>query len=328
MGVIASLLFGFFPMYLNALFIYWLDHYEKEPKFLLGLVFFWGAVLAAGIAFFLNTAFGVGVFMATNSESAADFSTGAISAPLIEETMKGLAVLVVFLFAHKEFDSVLDGIVYAAVAALGFAATENTYYIYAYGFEPDGWAGLFNMVFIRVILVGWQHPFYTAFIGIGLALARFQKNWGLRIFLPSLGWFIAVILHSIHNIIATVSPGPFGLLLGTTLDWMGWSAMLLFILIIINKEKSLIEKLIINNPEVFHPQDQYVKSITNFSKRIGYSVQFLGTKKSGAYAQFIKLVPELAHKVNQAKITDGLLYKDIIIDLTKKIKSSLIELNT
>ena len=95
----------------------------------------------------------------------------------MEETLKGLAVLVVFLVFRREFDSVLDGIIYAGVAALGFAATENAYYIYTYGYQESGWSGLLSLTFIRVILVGWQHPFYTAFFGIGLAVARLNRNW-------------------------------------------------------------------------------------------------------------------------------------------------------
>jgi protease PrsW len=48
MPFLVSLFFGFVPMFLFAGFIYWLDRYEKEPRLLLGAVFFWGAVIAAG----------------------------------------------------------------------------------------------------------------------------------------------------------------------------------------------------------------------------------------------------------------------------------------
>ena len=61
------------------------------------------------------------------------------------------------------------------VYCAGFAATENTLYIYN-GFHQNGWSGLAFLVFVRVILVGWQHPFYTAFTGIGLAVARLNRK--------------------------------------------------------------------------------------------------------------------------------------------------------
>ena len=128
MGLIVSGFIGFATALLMAYVLYWLDRYEKEPLLLLGGVFLWGAVIAAGSAFIINTFLGLGIFVITNSSIASDIATGSIVAPLVEETLKGLAVLAVFLVFRREFDSVLDGIIYAGVAALGFAATENTYY--------------------------------------------------------------------------------------------------------------------------------------------------------------------------------------------------------
>ena len=51
-----------------------------------------------------------------------------ISAPFVEEAMKGLAVFGVFYFLRREFDGVVDGVIYATFAALGFAAVENIIY--------------------------------------------------------------------------------------------------------------------------------------------------------------------------------------------------------
>ena len=65
MAFLASLFFGFVPMFMFAAFVNWLDRYEKEPKLLLGAAFVWGAVIAAGGAFILNTAFGIGIYALT-----------------------------------------------------------------------------------------------------------------------------------------------------------------------------------------------------------------------------------------------------------------------
>ena len=62
------------------------------------------------------------------------------------------------------------------MTALGFAATENVQYIYEHGYLSGGWEGFWQLAFIRILVVAWQHPFYTAFTGIGLAVARLQKN--------------------------------------------------------------------------------------------------------------------------------------------------------
>ena len=142
---------------------------KRSQLLLLGGVFLWGAIIAAGAAFIVNSFLGLGIYMFTGSQALTELSTASIFAPIIEETLKGMACFFVFLFFAWEFDSILDGIVYAAITAIGFAATENIYYIYTYGFQQNGLNGILYMFFIRVILVGWQHPFYTAFIGIGLA---------------------------------------------------------------------------------------------------------------------------------------------------------------
>jgi RsiW-degrading membrane proteinase PrsW (M82 family) len=225
MGLIISVIIGFGTALLFASVLYWLDRYEKEPLLLLGGVFLWGAVVAAGSAFLINTTLGIGVFMVTGSDFATEMATGSIVAPLVEETLKGMAVLIVFLAFRREFDSVLDGIIYAGVAALGFAATENAFYIYTYGFQDGGWSGLLSLTFIRVILVGWQHPFYTAFFGIGLAVARLNRNWGVKIIAPLIGLSLAMFTHGFHNTLATFLSGWNGLAVGAMVDWSGWLCM-------------------------------------------------------------------------------------------------------
>ncbi len=111
MGFIASAVIGFGTALFFASILYWLDRYEKEPILLLGGVFLWGAVIAAGSAFLINTVLGVGISIFTGSGLASDLATGSIVAPFVEETLKGLAVVAVFIVFHREFDSVLDGII-------------------------------------------------------------------------------------------------------------------------------------------------------------------------------------------------------------------------
>lgn len=228
-------------MLIFAWILYWLDRYEKEPLLLLGGVFSWGMVVAAGGAFLVNTILGVGLYALTNSEVAADLTVGSLIAPVMEESLKGFAVLVVFWIFHNEFDSILDGIIYGGIAGLGFAATENAYFIYTYGFLEDGWGGLAWMIFVRVILVGWQHPFYTAFIGIGVAVARLNKSALLKVGAPIMGWCVAVFAHSLHNTVHTLVPGVVGLVLGTLLDWSGWLGLLGIIAWVTHREKAWIK---------------------------------------------------------------------------------------
>jgi len=286
-------------MLLFAFLVYWLDHYEKEPKLLLGGVFAWGAIVAAGGAFLINTLLGTGIYLFTGSETATNLSTSAVIAPIIEESLKGFAVIIVFLFFRREFDSILDGIIYASVAALGFAATENIYYLFNYGYLEDGLGGLLVLAFIRIILVGWQHPFYTAFIGIGLALARLNRNPVIKGFAPVAGWGLAVLTHGLHNTLASLLTGGGGFLLGSVVDWTGWAMMFGFILWNISREQrylslQLREEVTLGNLTL----NQYRIACSAWAQ----SAARISSLFRGRYQQtsrFYQLCGELAHKKHQ-----------------------------
>lgn len=314
MAILLSLLLGFIPALFYAGLVYWLDRYEKEPKMLLGGVFIWGAIVASAAAFSFNTALGLGIYLFTHSESATDFTTSSLVAPVIEETLKGAAVLIVFLFARHEFDSLLDGIVYAAVVGLGFSATENFYYIYQVGYAENGIAGLLALAFVRVILVGWQHPFYTAFIGIGLAAARLSPFPNRRILWITLGWLTAVGTHSVHNLIAHYSSGVGDLLAATLVDWTGWLAMLGFIAYTIRREKDLITRFL--GEEVAYgilTPRQYATACSP-SARWRAQLFALGRRRFQITGRFYQLCGEIAHKKNQILTMGNEANNQAIID--------------
>jgi RsiW-degrading membrane proteinase PrsW (M82 family) len=304
MPFLGALFFGFVPMFMFAAFINWLDRYEKEPKLLLGAAFAWGVVIAGGGAFILNTAFGIGIYALTGSESTAEFGTTSIVAPVIEEALKGLAVLVVFFLFRNEFDSVLDGIIYAAVTAMGFAAIENVLYIYQKGYLEGGWEGFWVLVVIRVILVGWMHPFFTAFTGIGLATARMTQNLLLKLIVVPTGYAIAVTAHAFHNTFSGLIGGFGGLLAGTFVDYMGYAVMLIFIIWMIVYERNILKRHLheeLTNGMI--SQRQYNTATSFFQTNAHFSALTSGTFRSTS--RFYQVCGELAHKKEQlAKLGD------------------------
>lgn len=304
MPFLVSLFFGFVPMFMFAALINWLDRYEKEPKLLLGAAFLWGVVIAGGGAFILNTAFGIGIYALTGSEGAAEFGTTSIVAPIIEESLKGLAVLVVFLMFRSEFDSVLDGVVYAAVTAMGFAAIENVLYIYRDGYLANGWEGLWTLVVIRVILVGWMHPFFTAFTGIGLAIARMSRNVLVKIIAVPTGYAIAVTAHAFHNTFSGLIGGIQGFVAGTFVDYLGYAAMIVFIIWMIVYERNILKRNL--RDEVTNgliSQKQYNSATSFFQTNAHLAALTSGTYRSTA--RFYQVCGELAHKKEQlARVGD------------------------
>jgi len=293
MALLVSLLFGFIPMFIFAAIIYWMDRYEKEPKALLGAAFTWGVVIAGGGAFIINTVLGIGIFAITGSPGVTEVATTSIIAPIVEEALKGLAVLVVFLLARKEFDSILDGIIYAGITALGFAAIENVLYIYRNGYQEGGWEGLWLLVFIRVFLVGWQHPFYTAFTGIGLAIARMNRNVLVNILVVIGGYTAAVMAHAFHNTFGSLIGGPTGLVAGTIVDWVGWFFMLMFIIWMIIRERNILKKYLASEVH------SGLISARQYHKALSFWTLTTAGFSGRATSRFYQVCGELAHKKSQ-----------------------------
>ncbi len=323
-GILFSLFFGFVPMFIFAWLIYLIDRFEKEPKLLLGAVFLWGAIVAAGGAFIINTFLGLGVFMVTSSEAATNLATGSVIAPIVEESLKGFAVLVVFLLFRREFDSVLDGIIYAATAALGFAATENAFYIFNYGFAENGMAGAIFLVFVRVVLVGWQHPFYTSFTGIGLAASRLSPSAVVKWIAPVVGWSAAVFTHAAHNTLAEFLPGIPGLATGTLIDWTGWFFMFLFILWAIYREQQWIARQL--------REEVRLGTITPAQYRVACSAWAQNASRfnallSGQFqstSRFYQVAAELAYKKQQRATLGEESGNSIMVD---KLRAELAQLS-
>lgn len=240
MALLLSLSLGAGPMLAYGGLMYWIDRYEKEPVPLLLGLFGWGAIFAVAWSLIVETALGVGLFLVTGSEATVTLTTGSITAPLVEEFLKGLALLVVWVAFRLEFDSYLDGIVYGAIIGLGFAATENALYIYTLGYLEEGWAGLATVSVLRIVLFGFQHAYYTAFTGLGFAAARLSRRGWIRWLAPLAGLTLAVLTHSFHNSLIPIVGGLRGLALLTVADWIGWGVMLGVIVWALRRERSWI----------------------------------------------------------------------------------------
>jgi RsiW-degrading membrane proteinase PrsW (M82 family) len=238
LGLVLSALLGLLPMMIYAFVLTWFDRYEREPLWLMSAVFLWGAIVAAGSAFVLNTLFGITVFAFTNDELLANFGAAVISAPIVEEAVKGLAVLAVFLFFRGEFDSLMDGIIYGSLVGFGFAATENVNYIFFSGFAEGGIGGAVMVTLVRAVGIAFLHASLSACVGLGLAYFRLHRG-GARYLAPFVGYGAAVGFHAAHNFLASVGE-PLLCLLGLALDWAGFLLLFAFILYLMWRESHIM----------------------------------------------------------------------------------------
>ena len=130
------------------------------------------------------------------------FGEAFFVAAMPEEFFKFL-VITLYASRHKEFDEPMDGIVYGAVASLGFATLENILYV------SQGGIGVAIM---RAVTAVPGHAFMGAIAGYYVGQAKFdpKNRWSLLL----RGYFYAVLLHGLYDAgllsaraMARVSPG-------------------------------------------------------------------------------------------------------------------------
>lgn len=196
-ALLIGLISATIPVPLYLILVLWIDRYESEPLWMLTTAFFWGGLVAVFIAFLFNTASSVVVSVMTESMEAGQAFAAVVSAPIVEETAKALILFILF-FKKDEFDGVVDGIVYAAMAGLGFAMTENIQY-YGRAVMESGGGGLTAVFILRGTLSPFAHPLFTSMTGIGLGLARQSRNTFVKLAMPVLGLLTAISMHAIWN---------------------------------------------------------------------------------------------------------------------------------
>lgn len=198
--------------------IYWADRYEKEPVWLLSATFLWGAIPSILIALFSNAVLSAPFYFLTD-QRAADTLAASTVAPLVEETAKALVLVLIFFRWRQELDSPLDGIIYGAMVGIGFAMVENVFYYVAI-YRESGAAAWGGTVVLRGLVFGLNHALYTAFTGLGIAIARMSTDKKVRLVAPLTGWLVAVMLHALHNYVVLRNE-PFALFGALVLDWGG-----------------------------------------------------------------------------------------------------------
>lgn len=177
-----AVLLGLTPLLIVWPVLAWLDRVEPEPQSSRLHALLWGAMVAGLVSGIMN-----GIAAELFGESVA----AVVSAPLVEEATKGLAIY--WALRRHQIDSITDGIAYAGWAALGFAIVED--FTYFAGAAADGF--LVQIFVLRALLTPFAHPLFTAWIGlaIGLAVTR-----GRPIFINALwGYALAVASHAAWN---------------------------------------------------------------------------------------------------------------------------------
>ncbi|MEV0229749.1 PrsW family intramembrane metalloprotease [Nonomuraea sp. NPDC050786] len=206
-----------------------LDRLEPEPKLHLAFAFAWGAGVAIVLGVALTLA-GQELFSRAGLGAAVVDDVGKVLlAPLVEEALKGSALLLL-LRRRQEIDGLTDGIVYASMAGLGFAAVENVgYYLLAY--DADGAGGAVQLFVMRGLIDPLGHPIYTSLIGLGVAYALTRRTPARFAAVP-LGYVGAVSLHGLWNGAATTS----------SLAWLGAAYLVIMAVLVLLIVVTVVER--------------------------------------------------------------------------------------
>ncbi|MBI5303814.1 MAG: PrsW family intramembrane metalloprotease [Chloroflexi bacterium] len=290
-----------------AMFVLWrLDRYEKEPLWLVGILFVWGALPAVILSFIsqvilaepLNILFG---------KTLAHSLTGIFVAPLTEETIKGAIILVLFLVYRREFDGVMDGILYGAMVGFGFSFVEDVLYLLG-ALDEKGWMGWGTLYVLRVGLFLLNHSLFTACIGAGFGLARVSKELWKKFAFPIAGWLLAMTLHGIHNTGAALGAETYGLLcIGATLvDWIGILMMFGLIVIALREEKKWFKYL---EPElqagvITAEESEWARNLNARSTRGWRLLSRHGISGWLRWSRYVQMIVDLAYQ-NHLKQVDG-----------------------
>jgi RsiW-degrading membrane proteinase PrsW (M82 family) len=293
-----SVIFGVVPMLLYAGFLWWLDRWEKEPLPLLAAAFLWGFIPSAILALIAQLILDIPTTaLFYYNPIAYSLVSASIIAPVTEESIKGFAVLMIFIFFYREFDSLLDGIIYGSLAGFGFAAIENILYFISFGSDPGSLGGL---IFMRAFLFGLNHAFFTSLTGLGFAAARYQKNILLKILFPLLGLAGAMFAHGLHNGLVTF--GLIGLPFAILADWFGVLGVFGVALFSLYNEAGWIKKYLAEEVGLGNLTAPQAAIVGSFPGRIGANIAALtggGIGKWRRARRFYQQCAELAYKKHQ-----------------------------
>ncbi|MEU7044043.1 PrsW family glutamic-type intramembrane protease [Streptomyces varsoviensis] len=219
-GFLVGLGLAVLPVPLLVAAFRWMDRVEPKPWRDLGFAFTWGACAATLVALLANGFATKWLLNTVDAAQHADANTWGATfvAPVVEESAKAAAVLLLFLFRRRDFNGIVDGVVIAGITATGFAFTENILYL-GNAFASDqnfGYSGMQSTTmatfFIRVLMSPFAHPLFTSMTGIGFGLAATfaPRRRVLRIVVPLAALLTAMVLHGVWNGSSTL-PG-FGFL--------------------------------------------------------------------------------------------------------------------
>jgi RsiW-degrading membrane proteinase PrsW (M82 family) len=299
-GFAWGLLFAFVPVVPVIAVYLWLDRYEPEPAKYILFAFCWGAFIATLAAIFINTEVADLLHEAHSGGNRA----AVFVAPVVEEFAKGSVILLLALVRRKEFDGIIDGLVYAGMVGVGFAFTENILYIGRIFDELSkesgsaaGLRGAFLLFLLRCLATPFAHPLFTSFTAIGIGVAVRHRSTAVRYLAPIVGYLTAVLAHGLWNAGAGWAGGGGFIAVYLVLMVPMFFAMVAFALVMRNREGQMIASRLYDYVRFgwLIPQDVPLIATLRGRKALRQNAKRYGVQAESAAKAFQQNATELAY---------------------------------
>lgn len=183
---------AFLPPIIYTVWIRNTEKYHRERWLSIFVCFLWGATIAVIVAIILEYILNLSLAYSIEDSNVLALSTVVIIAPIVEEFTKPLALRLKTV--KKELDELEDGLIYGAVAGLGFSATENL--LYGRSFLEVSILYFIVLISIRSFGACLLHASATAWTGYGYGKHIMKHTSILRV-LPY--FFLAILVHALYN---------------------------------------------------------------------------------------------------------------------------------
>ena len=154
------------PVVVLLYYIYRKDEVQKEPVKELLKAFGLG-ILSTFLSLCISTPLGILGFFPSEPSTLIEAAAVSFFGAAIPEEIAKFVLLWLLVRRNKFFDEHMDGIVYAAVVSLGFAAFENILYL----FSSEDWV---STGISRAIFSVPGHMFFGILMGYYYSLVRFD----------------------------------------------------------------------------------------------------------------------------------------------------------
>ncbi|MFA5101534.1 MAG: PrsW family intramembrane metalloprotease [Candidatus Thermoplasmatota archaeon] len=202
---------SFLPPLIYTIWIRNTERCHRQQWFSIFLCFLWGATIAVIAALVLEIVLELPLRYSFSSGGLSPFLLSVVIAPIVEEFTKPLALDL--RSVKNNLTELEDGLIYGAVAGLGFSATENL--LYGYSFLSEGFITFLVLMAMRSFGGCLLHASATALTGYGFGKTVMKQSS----FLGVLPYFLlAIFLHGLYNFL--VSYEFIGVLSGLVLAFL------------------------------------------------------------------------------------------------------------